>query len=112
MSDLELLSQYVRTGSQEAFAQIVRLYVDMVYSAARRQLRDAHLAEDVTQKVFVLLARKAPSLKREVLLGGWLYNAAGLKDKAVVEYEEVLKKKPDYADRKKLEQYISENKKH
>ena len=42
---------------------------------------------------------------------GWLYNAAGLKDKAVVEYEEVLRKKPDYADRKKLEQYISENKK-
>ena len=42
---------------------------------------------------------------------GWLYNAAGLKDKAVVEYEEVLKKKPDYSDRKKLEQYISENKK-
>ena len=43
---------------------------------------------------------------------GWLYNAAGLKEKAVVEYEEVLRKKPDYADRKKLEQYISENKKH
>lgn len=42
---------------------------------------------------------------------GWLYNAAGLKDKAVVEYEEVLRKKPDYPDRKKLEQYISENKK-
>jgi cytochrome c-type biogenesis protein CcmH/NrfG len=42
---------------------------------------------------------------------GWLYNAAGLKDKAVVEYEELLRKKPDYPDRKKLEQYISENKK-
>jgi len=42
---------------------------------------------------------------------GWLYNAAGLKDKAVVEYEEVLRKKPDYRDRKKLEQYITENKK-
>ena len=41
---------------------------------------------------------------------GWLYNAAGLKDKAVLEYEEILKKKPDYPDRKKLEQYISENK--
>lgn len=41
----------------------------------------------------------------------WLYNAAGMKDKAVVEYEEVLRKKPDYPDRKKLEQYISENKK-
>ena len=42
---------------------------------------------------------------------GWLYNAAGLKDKAVVEYQELLRKKPDYPDRKKLEQYISENKK-
>jgi len=42
---------------------------------------------------------------------GWLYNAAGLKEKAVIEYEELLKKKPDYPDRKKLEQYISENKK-
>ena len=42
---------------------------------------------------------------------GWLYNAAGLKDKAVLEYQELLKKKPDYPDRKKLEQYISENKK-
>ena len=41
----------------------------------------------------------------------WLYNAARPKEKAVVEYEAVLKKKPDYADRKKLEQYISENKK-
>lgn len=41
----------------------------------------------------------------------WLYNAAGLKDKAVTEYEEFLKKKPDYTDRKKLEEYISTNKK-
>ena len=41
-----------------------------------------------------------------------LYNAAGLKDKAAIEYEEFLKKKPDYPDRKKLEQYISQNKKH
>lgn len=41
-----------------------------------------------------------------------LYNAAGLKEKAVVEYEEFLKKKPDYADKKKLEQYIAQNKKH
>ena len=41
----------------------------------------------------------------------WLYNAAGLKEKAVIEYEELLRKKPDYPDRKKLEQYIGENKK-
>ena len=42
---------------------------------------------------------------------GWLYNAAGLKEKAVVEYEEVLRKQPNYTDRQRLEQYISENKK-
>jgi len=42
---------------------------------------------------------------------GWLYNAAGMKDKAAAEYEELLRKKPDYQDRKKLEQYISVNKK-
>lgn len=41
---------------------------------------------------------------------GWLYNAAGMKDKAAAEYEELLKKKPDYPDRKKLEQYINANK--
>lgn len=41
----------------------------------------------------------------------WLYNAAGLKDRAAVEYEEFLKKKPEYPERKKLEQYISANKK-
>lgn len=42
---------------------------------------------------------------------GWLYNAAGMKDKAATEYEEFLKKKPDYPDRKKLEEYIGANKK-
>jgi superkiller protein 3 len=40
-----------------------------------------------------------------------LYHGAGLKDKAVSEYEEFLKKKPAYPDRKKLEQYITQNKK-
>jgi len=42
---------------------------------------------------------------------GWLYNAAGLKDRAVAEYKEFLKKKPDYPDRKKLEEYINLNRK-
>jgi cytochrome c-type biogenesis protein CcmH/NrfG len=42
---------------------------------------------------------------------GWLYNAAGMKDKAAIEYEEFLKKKPDYPDRAKLKEYIQANKK-
>ena len=42
---------------------------------------------------------------------GWLYNAAGMKDKAAIEYEEYLKKNPDYPDRHKLKEYIATNKK-
>ncbi|HEY6802200.1 MAG TPA: tetratricopeptide repeat protein [Pyrinomonadaceae bacterium] len=42
---------------------------------------------------------------------GWLYNAAGLKDRAAIEYEEFLKKKPDYSDRAKLKEYIQANRK-
>ena len=42
---------------------------------------------------------------------GWLYNAAGMKDKAAAEYEEFLKKQPNFADRQKLEDYIAANKK-
>ena len=59
-------------------------------------------------------SKAIPYLKDAVRLGrpeahlylGWLYNAAGMKDKAAAEYEEFLKKKPDYGDRKKLEDYI------
>jgi hypothetical protein len=40
-----------------------------------------------------------------------LYNAVGLKDKAAAEFQEFLKKKPDYPERKRLEQYIARNKK-
>jgi cytochrome c-type biogenesis protein CcmH/NrfG len=41
---------------------------------------------------------------------GALYNLAGYKDRAAAEYEEFLKKKPDYAERKKLEEYVQDNK--
>lgn len=42
---------------------------------------------------------------------GWLYNAAGMKDKAAIEYEEYLKKNPEYPERNKLKEYIAANKK-
>jgi RNA polymerase sigma factor (sigma-70 family) len=71
MDDVELLSDYVNRGSDQAFGQIVRRYIDLVYTAARRQVGPAR-AEDVTQAVFVTLARKAKSLDPHVVLGGWL----------------------------------------
>src|SRR5688572_15920968 len=76
MTDTQLLQRYVQNGDQQAFALLVRMHVDVVYSAARRQAGgDASRAEDVTQQVFILLAQKAKTLGDEVLIGGWLYNA-------------------------------------
>jgi RNA polymerase sigma factor (sigma-70 family) len=85
----ELLRQYVQTGSEDAFAQLVKCYVDVVYSAARRQARgDTHLAEEITQQVFILLARKAKTLGPQVLISGWLYNTACFVARDVMRKEE------------------------
>lgn len=76
MTDHELLQQYVQHQSEEAFADLVQRHASMVYASAMRQLGNPHLAEEVTQAVFILLARKAPTLKPGVILGGWLFRAA------------------------------------
>ncbi len=58
--DRDLLRRYAESESEEAFAELVRQHVDMVYSAAMRQVNgDSHLAQDVAQTVFTELARKA-----------------------------------------------------
>ncbi len=69
-----LLVEYAKTGSEPAFRELVARYVDFVYSAAVRLVNgDTHLAEDVTQTVFVDLARKARTFSAGVMLGGWLH---------------------------------------
>jgi RNA polymerase sigma factor (sigma-70 family) len=72
MDDSVLLRQFVEDRSEAALAGLVGRYVDLVYSAARRQMKDASLTEDVTQAVFVLLAEKARTIRDGEALAGWL----------------------------------------
>jgi RNA polymerase sigma factor (sigma-70 family) len=70
----ELLAQYVNTGSEAAFGELVTRYINLVYSTALRLVGgDTQLAEDVTQTAFINLARMSKTLSNEVMLGGWLH---------------------------------------
>jgi RNA polymerase sigma factor (sigma-70 family) len=74
--DLKLLAQYAGTGSEEAFAELVQRHLDLVYSAALRQVRSPQLAEEVAQSVFTDLSRNAARLKPDTVLTAWLYQVA------------------------------------
>lgn len=70
----ELLIEYAENGTEAAFRDLVARYIDLVYSTALRQVSgDAHLAQDVSQTVFLNLARKANRIPQDVMLGGWLH---------------------------------------
>jgi len=78
LDDSVLLKEYVEHGSEEAFATLVARHVNKVYSIALRHTRNAHQAEEITQAVFVILARKSRQLGKRVILSGWLCRTARL----------------------------------
>jgi RNA polymerase sigma factor (sigma-70 family) len=73
INDPELLEQYVRQKSEEAFTALVERHLNLVYSAALRQIRSRQLAEEVVQSVFMDLARQAQQLAPKTILSAWLY---------------------------------------
>jgi len=72
-NDLELLRRYAAHGSQEAFTALVNRHLDLVYSAALRQVRQPQLAEEVAQSVFIELSRSAEKIEPGSILSAWLY---------------------------------------
>jgi RNA polymerase sigma factor (sigma-70 family) len=78
VSDVELLREYSRQDSEEAFAELVRRHIHLVYSVALRHVRIAAAAEEITQAVFVILARKAAGLRPATVLESWLYETTRL----------------------------------
>jgi len=85
----ELIRKYVEHSDQGAFTELVRLHVNLVYSVALRQAYgDTALAEDITQEVFALMARKAPELANRPTLTGWLYRSALLVTNSTIRREQ------------------------
>jgi RNA polymerase sigma factor (sigma-70 family) len=74
--DLTLLREYARNNSEAAFAVLVSRHVNLVYSVALRSVCDPHLAGEITQAVFIILAKKADKLSPHVVLPGWLCRTA------------------------------------
>ena len=72
-TDLQLLARYTGQHAEDAFAELVRRHLDLVFSAALRQVRSPQLAEEVAQSAFTDLAHQARRLAPDTILTAWLY---------------------------------------
>ena len=85
--DMELVREYASRQSESAFGTLVSRYTNLVYSAALRQARDSQLAEEITQVVFIILARKARTFDDRTVLPGWLYRTTRYVSKSALKRE-------------------------
>ena len=76
LSDIRLLEQYIAHRDELAFEALVRRHGSMVLGVCRRALDDPNDADDAFQAAFLLLARKARSIRADGTLGGWLHRVA------------------------------------
>jgi DNA-directed RNA polymerase specialized sigma24 family protein len=82
--DMALVAEYAARQSEPAFEALVTRHAGLVYSAALRHVGDAHLAGEITQTVFIMLARKAGSLNSKTVLLGWLYRTTRYAERRLV----------------------------
>ncbi len=94
--DCELVKAYAADGSEAAFRALVARHVDLVYATALRQVGESGIAEEISQNVFVVLARKAPRLGGTQTLAGWLHRTTILEAKARIRAE-LRRKRRDQA---------------
>jgi RNA polymerase sigma factor (sigma-70 family) len=76
LDDGALLAKYVQENSEEAFRTLMFRYANLVFGVCKRTLRDAELAEDATQSVFLLLAKNAQKLTGRYTIAGWLHTSS------------------------------------
>jgi len=77
-NDMDRLRDYARLGSEAAFAELVQRHINLVYSVAHRHVGIAAQAEEITQAVFIILARKGGKLSPDTILEGWLFETTRL----------------------------------
>src|SRR5262245_55739267 len=75
-SDAQLLTRFVNQRDEAALDAIVRRHAPMVWSLCQRVLRNPHDAEDAFQATFLVLLRKADTIRPRDMLGNWLYGVA------------------------------------
>ncbi len=90
LDDLALLRDYAANNSEAAYAELVARRISFVYSAALRQVRDPHLAEEITQAVFIILAQKAGKISDKTILAGWLFKTTRFA--AIAQTRELVKR--------------------
>jgi len=73
MNGTDLLAEFRATRAELAFSELVRRFTNLVYSIAKRRVRDVTLAQEITQIVFIRLANAPPRLDKEAQLLAWLH---------------------------------------
>ncbi len=101
VSDADLVARYLRDRSDEAFRTLVERHAGMVHAACVRGLgRRAALADDATQAAFMVLARKARSIRNPDAVGGWLFHIARTVVANLLREEERRRRREESAGRR------------